>query len=75
MGINTFPVEKGNVILFETLFQNIRLLQLVRELTTYDDGSQGPYEHLWYHDGHKWDEYLYFNAPTNGIDTLQTFKV
>lgn len=50
-------------------------IQITEDLASYDEGSQGPYKHIWHHNDERWDETHFFTAPTGGMDTLQTFEV
>ena len=49
--------------------------QIVDELRTYDDLALPPMEHIWYYNDDRWEESVYFNTPTSGMDAMQTFEV
>ena len=50
--------------------------QIEDELSSYDEGAQGPYHHIWhYRDDVEWERDIFFNSPSNGLETLQVIDV
>ena len=49
--------------------------QIEDDLRTYDLPATGPYHHIWYYRDDRWESDVFFNSPSPGLDTLQTFKV
>ena len=42
---------------------------------TYDEGYEVPIKHVWWLDNYDWDESVFYNMPSSGMDMLSTFKV
>lgn len=49
--------------------------KLITELMSYDEPSESPYKHIWYHDSERWDESVFFNAHSGGVDFTTTLNV
>ena len=47
---------------------------MTTELEKYDHDSEGPYHHIWWLDD-LYEQSLYFNAPTAGLDLNSTYEV
>ena len=48
---------------------------MTHELISYSLPADGPFFHTWYYQDSRWEESVFFSAPTTGMDTLSTFKV
>ena len=55
------------------------LFQINDELLTYNHGSlddvDTPLQQIWYDDNDRWQQRVFFNQPSSGIDHLSTFNV
>lgn len=49
--------------------------QVIHDLLEYNVHAQLPYFHTWWHNGPLWEESVFFNAPTVGMDTNTTAHV
>ena len=53
-------------------------MQVMRELMTFNAGDRdnidAPQQHVWYYDDFQWEESVFFNQPTTGIDLITTFN-
>ena len=57
------------------MYSGIKTFQVERELATYDEPNQPPFEHVWWYNDDRWDGAVYFPASTNAMDALMTFNV
>ena len=42
---------------------------------SYDEPNEGPYHYSWYYNDERWEETMFFTAPTSGVDHFTTFNV
>jgi hypothetical protein len=52
-----------------------RVSKVVKELMSYTQPADLPFVQTWHHNDARWEDSIFFSAPTTGMDTFTTIEV